>query len=44
MLKKSIHEIAELSGKIKKTDEKIEDEMTKRIYKIFYSNNINKKK
>ena len=42
MLKKSIHEIAELSGKIKKTDEKIEDEMTKEFIN-FYSNNINKR-
>ena len=29
MLRKSMHEIAELSGKIKKTDEKMEEEMTK---------------
>ena len=42
MLKKSIHEIAELSGKIKKTDEKTEDEMTKEFIN-FYSNNINKR-
>jgi len=41
MLRKSIHEIAELSGKIKKTNEKIEDEMTKEFIN-FYSNNINK--
>jgi len=41
MLRKSIHEIAELSGKIKKTDEKIEDQMTKEFIN-FYSNNINK--
>ena len=42
MLRKSMHEIAELSGKIKKTDEKMEDEMTKEFIN-FYSNNINKK-
>ena len=42
MLKKSIHEIAELSGKIKNTDEKMEEEMTKEFIN-FYSNNINKK-
>ena len=41
MLRKSMHEIAELSGKIKKTDEKIEDEMTKEFIN-FYSRNINK--
>ena len=41
MLKKSMHEIAELSGKIKKTDEKIEEEMAKEFIN-FYSNNINK--
>jgi len=41
MLRKSMHEIAELSGKIKKTNEKIEDEMTKEFIN-FYSNNINK--
>ena len=41
MLKKSMHDIAELSGKIKKTDEKIEEEMTKEFIN-FYSNNINK--
>ena len=40
MLKKSMHEIAELSGKIKKADEKIEEEMTKEFIN-FYSNNIN---
>ena len=40
MLKKSIHAIAELSGKIKKTDEKMEDEMTKEFID-FYSKNIN---
>ena len=40
MLRKSMHEIAELSGKIKKTDEKMEDEMTKEFIN-FYSNNIN---
>ena len=28
MLRKSMHEIAELSGKIKKTDEKMEEMMT----------------
>ncbi len=42
MLKKSIHEVAELSGKIKKTDKKIEEEMTKEFIN-FYSNNINKR-
>jgi len=42
MLKKSIHEIAELSGKIKKTNKKIEEEMTKEFIN-FYSSNINKK-
>ena len=42
MLKKSIHEIAELSGKIKKTDEEMEKEMTKEFIN-FYSKNINKK-
>ena len=42
MLKKSIHAIAELSGKIKKTDEKIEEEMTKEFIN-FYSKNINNK-
>jgi len=42
MLRKSMHEIAELSGKIKKTDEKMEEEMTKEFIN-FYSNNINKK-
>jgi len=42
MLRKSIHEIAELSGKIKKTDEKMEEEMTKEFIN-FYSKNINKK-
>jgi len=41
MIRKSMHEIAELSGKIKKTNEKIEDEMTKEFIN-FYSNNINK--
>ena len=41
MLRKSIHKIAELSGKIKKTNEKIEDEMTKEFIN-FYSNNINR--
>jgi len=41
MLRKSMHEIAELSGKIKKTDEKMEDEMTKEFIN-FYSNNINR--
>ena len=41
MLRKSIHEIAELSGKIKKTDEEIEEEMTKEFIN-FYSKNINK--
>ncbi len=42
MLKKSIHTIAELSGKIKKTDEKMEEEMTKEFID-FYSKNINTK-
>ena len=42
MLRKSMHEIAELSGKIKKTDEKMEEEMTKEFIN-FYSKNINKK-
>ena len=41
MLRKSMHEISESSGKIKKTNEKIEDEMTKEFIN-FYSNNINK--
>jgi len=41
MLRKSMHEIAELSGKIKKTDKKMEEEMTKEFI-TFYSNNINK--
>ena len=41
MLKKSIHEIAELSWKIKKTNEKIEGEMTKEFIN-FYSKNIDK--
>ena len=42
MLRKSMHEIAELSGKIKKVDEKMEEEMTKEFIN-FYSNNIKKK-
>ena len=42
MLRKSMHEIAELSGKIKKADGKIEEEMTKEFIN-FYSKNINKK-
>ena len=42
MLSKSMLEIAELSGKIKKTNEKMEDEMTKEFIN-FYSNNINKR-
>ncbi len=42
MLRKSIHAIAELSGKIKKNDEKMEEEMTKEFID-FYSKNINKK-
>ena len=42
MLRKSLHEIAELSGKIKQTDEKMEEKMTKEFIN-FYSNNINKK-
>ena len=41
MLRKSMHEIAELSGKIKKTDEKMEEEMAKEFIN-FYSKNINK--
>ena len=41
MLRKSMHEIAELSGKINKTNEKMEEEMTKEFIN-FYSNNINK--
>ena len=41
MLRKSMHEIAELSGKINKTDKKMEDKMTKEFIN-FYSNNINK--
>ena len=41
MLRKSMHEIAELSGKIKKTDEEMEEEMTKEFIN-FYSKNINK--
>ena len=36
-----MHEIAELSGKIKKTDKKMEEEMTKEFIN-FYSKNINK--
>ena len=35
------HEIAELSGKIKKTDEEMEEKMTKEFIN-FYSDNINK--
>ena len=42
MLRKSMHEIAELSGKIKKTNEEIEEKMTKEFIN-FYSRNINKK-
>ena len=42
MLRKSIHAIAELSVKIKKTDEKMEEEMTKEFID-FYSKNINTK-
>ena len=34
MLRKSMHEIAELSGKIKKTDEKNGSRNDKRIYKF----------
>jgi len=41
MLRKSMHEIAELSGKIKKADKKMEEEMTKEFIN-FYSKNINK--
>ena len=40
MLRKSMHQIAELSGKIKETDEKMEEEMTKEFIN-FYSKNIN---
>ena len=39
MLRKSMHDIAELSGKIKETDEKMEAEMTKEFIN-FYSKNI----
>ena len=39
MLRKSIHAIAELSGKIKKADEKMEEEMTKEFID-YYSKNI----
>ena len=39
MLRKSFHEIAELSGKIKKTDKEMEEEMTKEFIN-FYSSNI----
>jgi len=42
MLRKSMHEIAELSGKIKKVDDEIEEKMTKEFIN-FYSKNINKK-
>jgi len=42
MIRKSMHEIGELSGIIKKTEEKIEEEMTKEFIN-FYSNNLNKK-
>ena len=42
MLRKSIHEIAELSGKVKITDKKMEEDMTKEFIN-FYSKNINKK-
>ena len=41
MLTRSMHEIAELSGKVKKTDDKIE-EMTKEFIN-YYSNNIAEK-
>ena len=41
MLRKSIHEIAELSGKIKKTGKEMEEEMTKEFIN-FYSSNINR--
>ena len=41
MLRKSVHAIAELSGKIKKTDKEMEEEMTKEFIN-FYSKNINK--
>ena len=41
MLRKSLHEIAELSGKIKKNDDKVEEEMANDFIN-FYSNNINK--
>ena len=42
MLRKSLHEVAELSGKIKNTDKKMEEEMTKEFID-FYSKNINTK-
>ena len=41
MLRKSMHEIAELSGKIKKADDEMEEKMRKEFIN-FYSNNINK--
>ena len=41
MLRKSTHKIAKLSGKIKKTGEAMEKEMTKEFIN-FYSKNINK--
>jgi len=41
MLRKSMHDVAELSGKIKKTNEALENEMTKEFIN-FYSKNINK--
>ena len=42
MLRKSIQAIAELSGKVEKSNKKMEDEMTKEFIN-FYSNNINNK-
>ena len=42
MLTRSMHELAEMTGKIKKTDEKMEEEMTKEFID-FYSKNINTK-
>ena len=42
MLTKSMHEIAELSGKVKKNDDEIVEKMTKEFIN-FYSKNIVKK-
>ncbi len=41
MLRKSLHEIAELIGKIKKTGKEMEEEMTKEFINL-YSSNINR--